>query len=353
MMKNGIDASMIRTLSSFTYFAGVKWLRPGLLIPAEGNPLAFIFKHEVEPFAASSCVKEIVPYGGVDELMRGVSRAIRERGYRKVGFDVSVERDAYELFFQMFKNLNPTVEIVDVHALIMQLRMIKDPSEIECIKRASEITDVGMEAAVSKIDVGVSELEIAAEATYAMMKKGSEHPHVYVNTGRYPRKHAEPRTHVTVGRGDAVTMTLAADYENYYSNETRTHLTEGAPNEKLRALKTLGQVYQIVEERLRPGVALNSIESEIGQMLKQQGYGDNYVQGFAHGVGLLVEEDPITTIVIPHRRELVRENMVLAAVHTPLAIPDVGAIKCEDTFLVRPDGLEKLTRFECEADSPP
>ena len=94
---------------------------------------------------------------------------------------------------------------------------------------------------------------------------------------------------------------------------------------------------------------MNSIESEIEQMLKQQGYGDNYVQGFAHGVGLLVEEDPITTIVIPHRRQVVKENMVLAAVHTPLAIPDVGAIKCEDTFLVRPDGLEKLTKFECEA----
>jgi len=30
MRSNGIDASLIRTLSSFTYFAGVKWLRPGL-----------------------------------------------------------------------------------------------------------------------------------------------------------------------------------------------------------------------------------------------------------------------------------------------------------------------------------
>jgi len=51
MKAKRVDASMIRTLSSFTYFAGVKWLRPGLLIPAEGDPVAFIFKHEVEPFA--------------------------------------------------------------------------------------------------------------------------------------------------------------------------------------------------------------------------------------------------------------------------------------------------------------
>jgi len=349
MKAKDIDASMIRTLSSFTYFAGVKWLRPGLLIPAEGDPLAFIFKHEVEPFVRKSCVKNVVPYGGIDELIRSVTGAMRENGYRKVGFDVSVERDAYELFYHMFRNLNPKLEIVDVHSPIMELRMIKEPVEIERIRQASQITDAGMEAAASAIDVGASELDIAAEATYAMMKKGSEFPHVYVNTGSYPRKHAEPRADSRVGSGDAVTMTVAGDFRDYYSNETRTHMMEGTSDEKRKALEVVEQVYGMVEDRLKPGVVLNSVESEIEQILKKNGYEDNYVQGFAHGVGLLVEEDPITTIVIPHRRQVVKENMVLAAVHTPLAIPNVGALKCEDTFLVKSSGLERLTSFACEA----
>jgi len=349
MRKNSIDASMIRTLSSFTYFAGVRWLRPALIIPADGDPMAFIFKHEVRQFTESSSIKTVMPYGGIDELMRGISGIIRDRGYKNVGFDVSVERDAYELFFQMFKRLNPKVEIVDVHGLIMELRMIKDAAEIQRIKQASEITDAGMEAAVNAMGVGVSELEIAAEAIYAMMKKGAEHPHVYVNAGAYPRKHAEPRRDIGVSRGDAVTVTLAGDYEYYYSNETRTHMMEGASGEKLKALEVLERAYGMVEDKLRPGVALNSIESQIERMLKSHGYGDNYVQGFAHSVGLLVEEDPITTILIPHRRQVIKENMVLAAIHAPLAIPGVGAIKCEDTFLVRSDGVEQLTKFACEA----
>ena len=205
-----------------------------------------------------------------------------------------------------------------------------------------------MEAASNKIDVGVSELEIAAEAAYAMMKRGSEHPHIYVNTGAYPRKHAEPRRDVKVGRGDVVTVTVAGDYENYYSNETRTYVTEGASKEKLEALKMLQNVYSMVKQSLKPGVALNLIESQIAEMLREKGYGDNYVQGFAHGVGLLVEEDPITTILIPHRRQVIEENMVLAAIHTPLAIPGVGAVKCEDTFLIDAEGSEQLTRFTYE-----
>ena len=51
----GVDAAMIKTESSFTYFAGVKWLRPGLIIPAEGEPVAYIPKHEVEAFVEASC----------------------------------------------------------------------------------------------------------------------------------------------------------------------------------------------------------------------------------------------------------------------------------------------------------
>jgi len=348
MRSNGIDASMIRTLSSFTYFADVKWLRPALIIPADGEPLAFIFKHEVKPFSERSCIRTIVPYGGIDELMRGISRTLRESGYRKVGFDVSVERDAYELFYQMFKRLNPKIEIVDVHSMIMELRMIKDATEIERIRRASEITDMGMETAANAIDLGVSELEIAAEATHTMMKKGAEHPHVYVNTGPYPRKHAEPRREIKVQAGDVVTITLGGDYEFYYANETRTHVMEGGSEEKLKALEVLSNVYSLVKDKLRPGTALNSIESQIEQALKDQGYADNYVQGFAHSVGLLVEEDPITTIIIPHRRQVIKENMILAAIHAPLAVPGVGAIKCEDTFLVGSDGVEQLTKFACQ-----
>jgi Xaa-Pro aminopeptidase len=345
MKSDHIDASMIKTVSSFTYFTDVQWLRPGLIIPAEGDPVAFIPKHEVSAFIERSCIEHVAPYSGVDELMRGVSSTIRNNGYRKVGFDMSVERDAYELFFHMFKNLNPKTEIVDVHSLIMQLRMIKDATEIENIKNAAHVTDKAMTAAFNAIKVGASELDIAAEATYAMMENGSEHPHAYVNTGSVPRLHAEPRCDMKVGTGDAVTITLAADYQNYYSNETRTYIPPEAPREKLNALETLRGIRTSVEEKLKPRVMLSTIEEEIGKALSENGYANNYAKGFAHGVGLLVEEDPITTIIIPHRRQVLKENMVISAIHTPLAIPGIGAVKTEDTFLITSNAPEQLTKL--------
>jgi Xaa-Pro aminopeptidase len=343
MKAKGIDASMIKTASSFAYFADVMWLRPGLVIPAEGEPVAFIAKNEVEAFRKRSCVSNVVPYRGIDELMPGVTRVIREGGFRTVGMDMSVERDAFELFGQMFSKMNPKAEIVDVHSLIMELRMIKDADEVERVRAAARTTDRGMAAALEHIAPGTSELDVAAEAVYAMMKAGAERPHVYVNAGPVPRIHAEPRADVRIAGDDVVSVTIGADSQNYYANETRTHVPAGAAPEKKAAFDALRSVYETIVPKLTPGTVFESVEEEIGATLAARGYAENYVKGFAHGVGLLIEEDPITTILIPHRRMPIREGMVIAAMHAPLAVPGVGSFKIEDTYLVTPAGPAPLT----------
>ncbi len=42
-------------------------------------------------------------------------------------------------------------------------------------------------------------------------------------------------------------------------------------------------------------------------------------------------------------RPAIAGNMVLAAVHTPLSLRDIGAVKFEDTFLVVNGGPKRLT----------
>ncbi|MHA1712331.1 MAG: M24 family metallopeptidase, partial [Candidatus Freyarchaeota archaeon] len=285
MRKNNIDASMIRTLSSFMYFTGVKWLRPALLVPAEGDPTAFIFKYEAEEFVEKSRIQNVKTYRKAEELMRAVSGTIRESGYKRVGFDYSVERDSYVLFFELFKRLNAQVEVVDVHALIMQLRMVKGPAEIEAIRQASAIAALGMQKAIDAIDVGKTELEVAAEALSEMMRKGAENPHIYVTTGPKPRVHAEPRNWVKIKPRDTVEIVLSANYNGYYSNLTRTVFIDGLPAEKRKAFEVFTEAHRTAEENLKPGTQLIEIESLLRKVIEDGGYGNYYVTGFAHGVG--------------------------------------------------------------------
>ena len=57
-------------------------------------------------------------------------------------------------------------------------------------------------------------------------------------------------------------------------------------------------------------------------------------------LGLLIEEDPITTILVRQRTMEVLNGMVLAMVHSPLMIPE-GAVKKEDTIII---GKEIVTK---------
>jgi len=348
MLENNIDVVLIRTLSSFAYFTGIKWLRPVLIIPVEGDPIAFIFEDEVSDFTRRSWIEEIRTWRRVEDLMRGISGFIRRSGSKVVGFDYSIERDAYVLFFEMFKKLTRGVEVKDVHGLIMQLRMIKDSYEIELINKASRTCVKGMEAAVDAIDIGKSELDIASEVLYVLMKSGSRHPLVYVNAGPSIKIHAEPLADSTVRKGYPVEIVIAADYEGYYSNITRTIFVGGINREQRDIMKTYLDVHSFVEEDLVPGRKLIDIQKKVKEIFENRGYGRNFLLGFVHGVGLLVEEDPITTIVPPHRQYTVSENMVLAALHSPLTIPGVGVIKYEDTYVIEKDRAKRITDYEYE-----
>ena len=55
----------------------------------------------------------------------------------------------------------------------MPLRYVKDPTEIDSMRKAAEVADKGLEAAISEISPGRTEIDVAGEAEYAMRKAGA------------------------------------------------------------------------------------------------------------------------------------------------------------------------------------
>ncbi|NJE84594.1 aminopeptidase P family protein [Thermococcus sp. CX2] len=340
LRENEIDGAVIRTLSSFIYFTGTKWLRPSILIPAEGEPIVYVVKGEAEEFKRRSWIENVVEFRKVEDLMAGVVSWIHGNGMERVGLEFGVERDAYLIFLKIFQRLNPTVEIVDILDLTMGLRMVKDEWELDNIRKAGKIAQRGMKVAEEVIRPGMSELEIAAEVMRELMLNGSEDPKVYVSTT--PRAHAEPFRDLKVKENGVVTVVIGADWNHYYANMARTFVV-GDPGESVRkAIEVKEEAYRLALEETRIGVPLSAVEKKLANFFKERGFGDAYIAGYTHGVGLLIEEPPITTIVVPQRATKVQENMVLTIIHPPLMIPE-GAIKKEDTYIVKENGLERVT----------
>lgn len=339
LRKNNIEGAVIRALSTFTYFTGTRWFRPSLLIPAEGEPTVFVVEGEAEEFKRRSWIRDVVEYQEVESLMASVVSWIKSNGYERVGMEFTVERDSYLLFYKVFKRLNPEVDLVDILDLVFSLRMFKDEWEKDNIRKAGKIASKGMRLAEEIIKPGMSELEIASEINHLLTREGSEEPKVYVSTT--PRVHAEPFRDAYVKKDSIVTVVIGTDYNNYYANMARTFPVGEVKKEVERVLEVKKLAYDIAVRETRPGRKFSEVEKKIAELYRHERLDDYYIKGYTHSVGMLIEEPPITTIVVSHRFWEIKKDMVLAIIHPPLMLPE-GAIKHEDTFIIGEE-MEKVT----------
>ncbi|MEM4519625.1 MAG: Xaa-Pro peptidase family protein [Sulfolobales archaeon] len=342
-----IDCAMIRTLSDYRYLLGLKWLRPAVLIPAEGVPTVFIANGEEEGFSERCIIKDlnVVTYFDGSDLMLKVTSAIKSLNAKKVGMVFSVERDSYSLLYELFRRANKNVEVVDIGPLIAELRSLKDDYEIGKIRLAGNVASEVLEKALNAVEEGVSETDIAAEAYYKAFKLGCEEPHIYVNSGPHPKVHSEPSKDIKIKSGVLVTIVVAADRDGYYANTSATtYVGSSRPETLSNALRCAKDVYERAYELSRPGIKFIDVMKDLDEIYKRYGLLGHRLIGYTHGVGLQPEEFPITTIVAAHRSKDIEERMVLAFVHSPLMLPGYGSIKYEDTFIVSDKGLERVTK---------
>jgi Xaa-Pro dipeptidase len=344
MESKGIGATMIRNIYSFTYFTGTQWWQPSVLIPTREEPMIFAEEDEVNELQEKTWIRNILGYRKVEELMRAVTGNIRKLNAKTIGFDVDV--DASALLYEQFKTMHTSKKIVDVHSLIMQLRMMKDPTEIENIRKASECARTGLDAAIKSIRAGTTETAIAGEAHLAARRKGAESTLVYVNAGS-PRVHAHPRN-TEVKAGNTVMIDIMPSYKGYYADLAHTVFVSSATDEKKKAYQAFLEAQEAYMENLKADVPLDELEKIVHNIFKQREVEKYYIYGFAHGVGLRFEEDPITTIVVAERKQKTLENMVLNVGHAPLSGREIGSMKMEDTVLIKKDKAEKLTNYRRE-----
>jgi len=85
----------------------------------------------------------------------------------------------------LFRKVNPNVDLVPSDPVMDKLRMIKDAEEISLMKKAQSIAALGMDKVKEILKPGITVHEIATEVTYTMMKAGSEGTStpLYVNAG--------------------------------------------------------------------------------------------------------------------------------------------------------------------------
>lgn len=346
MAEEGVDAFLILGGEDYYYFTGDVRRQPRVLIPREGEPVIFVFASEIEEASRQTWITNIRGYRGLHEMMLGIMGFFKEAGLEKPKVALEMEFATPYFLVERFKTANPQVEIVDAKPLVAPLRKIKEPEELERIKRAADLADLGIQTVKEIVRPGMTELEVATEVEYVLKKNGADRlafP-MFVNSGHRSLWLHGTATRKPIEKGDLIIVDIGPVYMGYCADICRT-FSVGEPSEEARQLYGLYRDMQrVAVEEARPGVAIHKIEARIEEVLKGGGYEEHFIRGFIHGIGLAFEEMPFPTIFPEDVLVPLEAGMTLAFGHPILSVPGIGGVRVEDTLLLEEDGLIYLTR---------
>jgi Xaa-Pro dipeptidase len=352
MREHEMVGIMIINHDDYRYFFGRNWAQPRAIIPFQGPPILIAFAAEEPELREYVGDVEVEIFTHLGEQIQDVTSTFREivqsageakeREKPKVGMQMWFDTPAF--LVDMFRRVNPQIELVSSDPVMDALRSVKEPAEIEFMARAQRIAALGMDRAQEMLYPGVTAQEVATEALCTMMKAGAERTStpIYVNFGVYTCMLHGSLSPKPLEEGDCVIIDLTPQVEGYCANLARTFVL-GEPNDTQQKLfNAYSEMIDATRGMMKPGVTVKDLDAKGKEICSAHGLGDYHVDGISHGIGLRFEETPASTIIKQHRNVRLQEGMAMTIGHTVLAIPGVGGVRNEDVYRVTPDGAEIL-----------
>ncbi|MGD0863226.1 MAG: Xaa-Pro peptidase family protein [Candidatus Limnocylindrales bacterium] len=241
-----------------------------------------------------------------------------------------------------FKAALPAAEWVDVENALCDLRAQKSPAELEVIRHAYKIAEVGLNAGIEAIGAGVTERAVAAEIEAAMRRAGAEGTGIdtIVASGPNSRPILARSTFRRIEPDDLVLLTVAPRYQGYHAAIGRVVLVGDPGSEVRRALDTAIRAQRAASQALRPGREGRQVEAVGRGIVADAGLGQYFLYSGLHSVGVIEFEPPIFG---PSSPATLKENMVIS-IDIPMFNTPWGGLRIEDGYAITATGAEPLNR---------
>ncbi len=338
MLEQGLCALFISSYENYRYFSGFAGSNAYLIITA--NESILITDQRYTSQAQEQAKDYEVITHGIDPfitLKEQFSRFdIKAIGFESLKMPVSL--------YEQLRNLCSSFQWAPLTTELLDIRKIKDASEISMIKRSVAISDQAFSDLLPIIQPGMTEKQVLIELEYIKMKLGNESPAfgtIVASDKRAALPHAKPSDN-QVKMNDLLLIDYGVTYQGYMSDMTRT-IWIGEPSKELQ------QIYDYVaiaiEEAVaavKPGISGHELDYVARKVFLDAGVEQYSLRGLGHGVGLEIHENPR---VVLNGEEPIEEGMIFT-IEPGLYLPDKGGVRLEDMVLVTKDGCEVLTNTD-------
>jgi Xaa-Pro aminopeptidase len=285
-----------------------------------------------------------------DEIVRGL---LGDRGLlgARIGSDLR-----YMLFdsYRRFSAVAPQAEWVDFTDDMYALRRIKYPSEVERLRRATELSEAGMRFAVEDLRPGMTATDVRHRYVLGVAQAAMANPRYqdYSDDWILPAVGAgvgigvDSERDAGLQEGDLIKFDCGTTVGGYRGDGGRTFVYGKVKPAAERLFGVLQEAHDRACEAIRPGVEVGEIFRIAQNHITKSGYPRFRRGHYGHSLGIdtFHEEPPY---VSEGERTPIEEGMVLA-IETPAYTTDAGAIMIEDLVHVLPGGIERLHKLPHE-----
>lgn len=262
-----------------------------------------------------------------------------EGEYIKIG--VSSKLTTTVTMLEGLKSAYPKAEIIWADDIVTELRQIKSPAEIACIKEGLRIAEIALEKLIEAIKPGITELQLVGIAQQALYENGAESEAfpIYLFGGSATRRAISRATYRLIEKGDIIQIGIGGRVDGY-SPSLSCPISVGRISGKKKEIAEFGLLaHQWTIDQLKAGERASDIAKRYVEFFNKNGYVNNYMYGPCHGTGLLEVERPWMETSSEY---ILQKNMTFE-VDTFVATDEFG-IRWETGVVIEEGGCSLLSK---------
>ncbi len=260
----------------------------------------------------------------------------------------------------------PLHEYERLYSLINELRLVKEPQEVELLQKACDITGDAFKRVLKFVKPGVMEYEVEAEITHEYLRQGASghsYPAIIAsgvnnNILHYNQNDQE------IEDGQLLLLDFGAEYANYAGDCSRTIPVNGKFTPRQREVyEAVLRVMRQAIKMLVPGETIDSYHTKVVKIMEKELIGlrlitqddiDNqpegkpaffkyYMHGTSHFIGLDVHD-------VGTKQTTLAKGMVLSC-EPAIYIPEEGfGIRLENDIIVDDEPIDLMAHIPVEPD---
>ena len=349
MAANHIDAVLLTSGTSLTYFSGIRWWPSerffAMVLPLRGNPFyvspAFEEERAREQIAKGPLgnAADVRIWQEDEDPYERLIQGLRDKGI--AGGRLGIDETTWFVFGNNIAQHGPALQCVSATPVTAGCRMIKSPAELDLMRLANRVTLTAYEAAWKALKPGMSDREFSGLIAAAYQQLGFP-GNAMVLVDEYTASPHGTLNPQVIKENSIVLIDDGCKVEGYNSDITRTFVL-GKPTDKMKRVFDI--VHQAQAKALataKPKVACGEVDDAARKVITDAGFGPDY-KYFTHRVGHGIGMDGHEWTYLVRGNKVPLEAGMTFSDEPGIYIPGEFGIRLEDDMHITNDGAELFT----------